>query len=150
MNKDPHCAEEYKQMLDEAAKMKVVSVPIGGPITMLKSSGEIREFSTGAVRDSGEGKSRMELLPLDLLMRVATWYGLGAAKYGDNNWRKGQPQSVVIGSLLRHLTKYINGDTDEDHLAALVWNTLSLMNSDVYYKDNKDICDLDNYIPKTK
>jgi len=111
----------------------------------LKSSGEIRNFATGAVRDSGEGKPRMELLPLDLLMRVSTWYALGAAKYGDNNWRKGQPQSVVIGSLLRHLTKYIKGDRDEDHLSAIVWNALSLMNGDEYFKDNKDVCDLESY-----
>lgn len=114
----------------------------------MKSSGIKREFSTGAVRDSGAGKPRMELLPYDLLMRVAAWYALGAEKYGDNNWRLGQPQSAVIGSLMRHLTKYMNGDTDEDHLSAIVWNALSLMNVDEYMADDPRVRDIVNYFPK--
>lgn len=109
----------------------------------MKDSGSKRVFATGAVRDSAEGKPRMELLPLDLLMkRLSPWYAEGAKKYKDNNWRKGQPQSAVLGSLLRHLTKWQMGMTDEDHLAAVVWNALSLLNADEYYKDNPAVCDI--------
>jgi hypothetical protein len=108
----------------------------------MKDSGKIRTFSSGAIRDSADGKPRMELLPFDLLERVAVWYGEGAKKYKDNNWRKGQPQSAVIGSLLRHISKYMRGERDEDHLAAIVWNALSLMNAEEYYSDNRDICDM--------
>jgi hypothetical protein len=108
----------------------------------MKSSGEIREFASGAVRDSATGKARMELLPYEFLMRVADWYGAGADKYGDNNWRKGQPQSAVVGSLSRHLAKYVMGMRDEDHLAAIVWNAFSLMNAEEYYGDNRDVCDM--------
>lgn len=107
----------------------------------MKSSGTKREFVTGAVRDSGEGKPRMGLLPFDLLARVAILYGEGADKYGANNWRLGQPQSAVVDSLLRHLTKYLMGMEDEDHLAAVVWNALSLMNVDEYMRDNPDVFD---------
>lgn len=107
----------------------------------MKSSGQVKQFSTGSVRDSSEGKPRMELLPYDLLERVAIWYGLGAEKYGDNNWRKGQPKSHVLGSLLRHMSKYMRGQTDEDHLAAVIWNALCLMNVDTYYSDNPAIND---------
>lgn len=107
------------------------------------SSGKQREFSSGSVRDFAADKSPMQLLPLDLLMeRVAPWYGLGAAKYGANNWRLGQPQSEVLGSLLRHLTKYIMGKKDEDHLAAVVWNALCLLDADQNHKDDKSICDI--------
>lgn len=116
----------------------------------MKSSGKIRQFSSGAVRDAADGKPRMELLPYDLLMRTSIWYGVGAEKYGDNNWRLGQPQSAVIGSLMRHLTKYMNGERDEDHLAAVVWNALSLMNSDEYYSDDPLICDISHYFPHPK
>lgn len=105
----------------------------------IKSSGQTRTFSTGAVRDSAEGKPRMELLPQDLLMRVATWYGLGATKYGDDNWKNGQPQKACAGSLLRHLAKYMLGYRDEDHLSAVVFNALSMMNVDMYFKDNPDL-----------
>jgi hypothetical protein len=107
----------------------------------MKSSGTKTHFASGAVRDSADGKPRMELLPLDLLARVATWYTLGAEKYGDNNWRKGQPKSHVMGSLIRHLTKYQMGMTDEDHLSAVIWNALSLMNVDEYHADNPTLND---------
>lgn len=115
-----------------------------------KSSDNQRIFATGAVRDSAEGKPRMELLPLDLLERVARWYALGAEKYKDNNWRKGQPQSAVVGSLMRHLSKFMKGMTDEDHLAAIVWNGLSLMNADEYHKDNPAVCDINGWFVDNK
>lgn len=114
----------------------------------LKTSGKIREFSSGSVRDSAEGKAPFELLPWDLMERVAIWYGLGADKYGRNNWRLGQPQSAVIGSLLRHLRKYILGYKDEDHLAAIIWNAFSLMNVDQYFSDNPDLADAGKDLPK--
>lgn len=108
----------------------------------INSSGKKRKFTTGSVRDDATGKPRMELIPYDLLMRVSVWYALGADKYGDNNWRLGQPKSAVMGSLLRHLTKYMMGMTDEDHLSAVIWNAFSLMNVDMYYKDNTDLNNL--------
>jgi hypothetical protein len=116
----------------------------------LKSNGAPREFSTGAIRDTQEGKSPMELLPLDLLERVAFHYGLGAEKYGTDNWRKGQPQSVVVGSIMRHLTKYRQGETDEDHLAAIIWNALSLLNVDEYMSDNPAVFDEFGRYPSRK
>mgnify|MGYP001809754145 CR=1 FL=1 len=105
----------------------------------IKFTGEIRRFSTGATRDSSTGKPRMELLPDDLLSRVATWYGLGAEKYGDNNWRLGQPQAACLGSLKRHLAKWENGDTDEDHLSAVIFNALSIMNVEMYHQDKPEL-----------
>lgn len=94
--------------------------------------GSIRNFSTGAVRDTAEGKPRMGLLPLDLLKRVAKHYQIGAEKYEPDNWRKGQPKDATMDSLLRHLESYRRGETDEDHLSAVVWNALSMMHVDEY------------------
>lgn len=108
----------------------------------LKSSGEKRKFATGAVRDSANDKPRMELLPLDLLMDLSDWYAAGAAKYGDNNWLRGQPQSAIVGSMLRHLTKLLRGDTDERHDLALVWNAIALQSTLKYHKDNPAVCDM--------
>lgn len=108
----------------------------------LKTSGSKTTFSTGAVRDDASDKPRMELLPLDLLMRVATWYTLGAQKYGGHNWRKGQSVSHCVGAILRHLTKWVMGERDEDHLSAIVFNALSIMNVEMYHFD-KDVNDLD-------
>jgi proteasome lid subunit RPN8/RPN11 len=46
----------------------------------------------------------------------------GAGKYGRHNWRKGQSLARAERSLERHLAAYMNGERDEDHLAALVFN----------------------------
>lgn len=97
-------------------------------------SGSQTTFSSGAVRDNPEGKPPMELLPMDLLARVSVHYGLGAKKYGANNWRRGQSVKHCIASVMRHLMKYQMGMEDEDHLSAIVFNVLSIMNVEVYHK----------------
>lgn len=94
---------------------------------MLKDSGNRREFETGAVRDMQEGKGRCDLLPACALLRLAKHYEAGARKYEDRNWEKGIPISVMIDSAMRHLLKYMDGQTDEDHLAAVAWNILGAM-----------------------
>jgi hypothetical protein len=108
----------------------------------MNEQAEKTQFSTGSQRDGLKGKPRMDLLPLDLLMRVADWYTQGAEKYGDHNWRKGQKVSHCVGSILRHLTKWVMGERDEDHLSAIVFNTLSIMNVEMYLSDNMDIYDI--------
>lgn len=108
----------------------------------------IRNFSTGAVRDTAEGKPRMGLLPLDLLKRVAKYYQIGAEKYEPDNWRKGQPKDTTMDSLLRHLESYRRGETDEDHLSAVVWNALSMMHVDEYLLREHPELDFEYKYPK--
>lgn len=93
----------------------------------LHDSGERRVFETGAVRDVVEGKGRCDLLPASSLLRLAKHYESGAKKYEDRNWEVGIPISVMIDSGLRHLLKYMDGQTDEDHLGAAAWNILGAM-----------------------
>lgn len=94
---------------------------------MLKDSGNRREFETGAVRDMQEGKGRCDLLPACALIRLSKHYEAGAVKYEDRNWEKGIPISVMVDSAMRHLLKYMDGQTDEDHLVAVAWNILGAM-----------------------
>ena len=103
---------------------------------------DITCFSTGAVRDDAKDKPKMDLLPWDMLPRLAKWYELGAQKYGKNNWRLGQNKSHTYASLMRHATKYFLGHDDEDHLSAIIWNAFSLMNVDENFKDNETLNDL--------
>lgn len=90
----------------------------------IKDSGTRRQFETGAVRDMQEGKGRMDLLPWCAIMRVARHFEAGAIKYGDRNWERGIPLSSFCDSAARHLAKFMDGQTDEDHLCAAAWNLL--------------------------
>lgn len=92
----------------------------------LPDSGERTVFETGAVRDMHEGKGRCDLLPACVLLRLARHYERGAVKYGPHNWTKGIPCHSFADSALRHLLKYMDGQTDEDHLIAAIWNLCGL------------------------
>ena len=98
-----------------------------------KDSGERQQFSTGMQRDVQTGKPRYDLIPVGALKRVADLYARGAEKYDAWNWTKGQPYSRAYASLIRHVMNWREGDRDEDHLAAVIFNAMALM----YYEDNK-------------
>lgn len=93
---------------------------------MIKDSGERTEFESGAVRDMHTGKGRFDLLPMCVLMRLAQHYEAGALKYSDRNWEKGIPAHSFADSAFRHLVKYMDGQNDEDHLIAAIWNLCGL------------------------
>ena len=95
--------------------------------TIIKDSGQRQEFSTGARRDTQEGKGRYDLLPFHAIERVAKIFEGGAKKYGDGNWRAGIPLRRYLDSALRHLCKAAQGQDDEDHFAQAVWNICCLM-----------------------
>jgi len=86
-----------------------------------------RKFETGAQRDSDIGKPRMSLIPHEELIRVMNHYRKGGEKYGMNNWKQGMTTAVLYDSAQRHLLKWWQGETDEDHLAAVAWNVLGAM-----------------------
>lgn len=87
-------------------------------------SGERTQFETGAVRDMHEGKGRMDLLPWAAIMEVSKHCEAGAKKYGEHNVDRGIPTSSLCDSGMRHLAKYLDGWTDENHLVAAAWNLL--------------------------
>lgn len=96
---------------------------------MIKDSGERRETITGAVRDRAVGKGRFDLLPKFALEGIARHFENGAIKYGDSNWEKGMPVSWFVDSLMRHTDKARRGQVDEDHVAALGWNALCMLDT---------------------
>ncbi len=103
-------------------------MPNQPPKPPLPDSGKREHFDTGSVRDSREGKGRFDLVMAgfpDALEEQAIHNEDGSAKYGDHNWRKGQPLMRYIDSAIRHLTKYTRGDTDENHRAAAIWNLMA-------------------------
>ena len=92
----------------------------------IKDSGDRTQFESGAVRDMHQGKGRFDLLPMCVLMRLARHYEQGAIKYSDRNWEKGIPAHSFADSALRHMVKYMDGQNDEDHLIAAIWNLCGL------------------------
>lgn len=93
----------------------------------VKDSGERRDFGTGSVRDVRTGKGRYDLLPPLVIKRLAQHYENGAVKYGDNNWKLGQPLSGFLDSGLRHGFNLLDLMVDEDHAAAAIWNFAAFM-----------------------
>lgn len=102
-------------------------------------SGHRREFDNGFVRDMSEGKGRMDLLPWRAIIELSKHCEEGAKKYGERNIDKGCPQHSLIDSAFRHLAKYINGERDEDHLRACLWNVAWALEQEVCRPEFQDI-----------
>lgn len=98
----------------------------------------MEEFETGAVRDTG-GKGRMDLLPWCALIRVSKHMEDALTHYPERNWEKGLPIHSMIDSAFRHLAKYVDGHTDEDHLCAAATNLLMAMWTEANRPEMQDI-----------
>lgn len=78
------------------------------------------------------GKLRVDLIPIAPLLELARVYTIGAAKYGDNNWRGGMEWGRVYGALIRHLWAWWQGEKldaedNQHHLASVIWGAMTLM-----------------------
>ena len=85
-------------------------------------------YSSGASRND-IGKIRLDLIPPEALLELGEVFGEGAITHGDDNWKKGMPNSVVVNHMLRHLLLYLKGDREELHMGkvmfgccVLIWN----------------------------
>lgn len=95
-----------------------------------KDSGKRKVFSTGMNRDTNESKLRYDLIiPLGvenhMLKRWAGLMARGAQKYTARNWEKAKTQEEYDRfreSAIRHFMQWFDGDTDEDHAAAVFFN----------------------------
>ena len=59
---------------------------------------------------------------MHLMQTLARHFEKGAKVYGERNCEKGIPEWSFRDSGLRHLSQYFNGENDEDHFAAALWN----------------------------
>jgi hypothetical protein len=92
----------------------------------LKDSGERETFATGAIREPNLDRGRYDLIPPIPLRNLAIHYERGARKYEDWNWARGLPLSRHLNSALRHLRQFQEGQRDEDHLSAVVFNVFAI------------------------
>lgn len=100
------------------------------------------QFTTGSKRDSREGKGRYDLMSPYTMRRLARHFENGAAKYGDRNWEKGQPVSRYADSAIRHIFNYLEGQQDEDHLAAAMWNIGAMIDHEERFEPGHAVFDL--------
>lgn len=99
----------------------------GNPASGISRDG-IPMVKTGdGIREDKTGKGRCDLLPMCSLLRLAKHFEKGNEDHPERNWEKGLPMHGYIDSALRHLFKYMDGSTDEDHLCAAAWNILCAM-----------------------
>ena len=93
-----------------------------------KDSGRRKEFSSGMRRDLDDDKPRYDLIPLDMLKRLAELYARGAKKYGDCNWQLANTEEEYKrfkASAWRHFVQWQNGEYDEDHATGAIWNIIA-------------------------
>lgn len=106
---------------------------------ILKDSGERDVFPTGAQRDNGDNKGRFDLFSGQGLLRLSRLYESGAIKYAPRNWEKGMNIGRYVDAAFRHLTKYMMGCDDEDHLAAVAWNVFCIMHHEEKLPETQDL-----------
>ena len=92
---------------------------------IVKDSGKRQEYESGMVRDTQENKPNYNLIDKDFLLRLANHLTKGAIKYGRGNWERAnsvEEMQRFQDSAFRHLMQWMNGETDEDHMAAVAFN----------------------------
>ena len=126
--------------------MKVAPIKISG--FEMKDKGKRTTFESGAKREVLQGKGRFDLVSPVMLARLAVIMERGAAKYSDRNWEKGMPLSRFVDSAYRHLTQYLFGQRDEDHVGQAIFNLMALLHTQAMIDNGKlpeSLNDLPNY-----
>lgn len=93
----------------------------------MKKTEKKQVFEGGATRS--EKAERRELIPASAITALGRRLALGAAKHGENNWRKGGEEfrKVTINHLLAHIFDYIeNGNTNDANTDAIICNAAFL------------------------
>lgn len=111
-----------------------IFAPPKGESFQIKDSGEREEHPGGFIREPDAEKidftylfeiEGVELIPEEMLRRLAAHMVKGAEKYEPNNWRKARGLSAVQRfrrSAARHMVQWFRGEIDEDHAAAITFN----------------------------
>jgi Domain of unknown function (DUF5664) len=105
-------------------------------------SEEVRITDPQTGGQKGQKLERYDLFPFDALDEIARVYGCGAKKYDDHNWLKGYKWGLSVQALLRHVSRFMQGEervppaapgepedptTGCHHLACAAWHCLTLI-----------------------
>lgn len=102
-----------------------------------KKTGGERKFLGGASRDMAVGKGAPQWMPTVALFLVSRIYENGNIQRdklngGDGNgdtrnWENGMPVGELLGSAVRHITRFQEGDRTEPHIPMAIWNLLNAL-----------------------
>lgn len=96
---------------------------------IIKNDNKIKTLTSGVMKDEGTDlKLRYDLIPHELLTRLAILYTNSAKKYPENNWRKASVEESKIykEAAWRHFIKWQNHlDREEDHAVQTIWNIIA-------------------------
>lgn len=70
--------------------------------------------------------------------RISERFMLGEKKYARGNWRMAKELQTYKESATRHLFQYLDGQDDEDHLAAAAVNLIILLDLEEVAKETQD------------
>ncbi len=101
-------------------------VNLEGPKFEVKDSGQRQQFESGMQRDVTDDKVRFDLVfDGPMLARYAAHLTKGAEKYEPRTWMKANSAEEMDRfrqSAIRHFMQWANGEVDEDHAAAVMFN----------------------------
>lgn len=112
------------------------------PDFVIKDSGKREEFISGMVRDTGDKPRFLRIFFGPMAERWAIHLHKGSKKYPDTgigipNWSLANGEMELQRfkeSALDHMIKWLRGDRDEDHAAAIFFN----VNGAEYVKNKLD------------
>lgn len=81
--------------------------------------GRNRTFTTGARRDTSQGKPRLDYLPWHALRSLGAYMLEKSERFGPCNYRRGMPLSELNASMLRHVADYQTAHDLDEEIAAL-------------------------------
>lgn len=110
----------------------------GVHFSLLKLVNTVRNFPTGAMRDTEEGKAHfVECLSFLAMARFGRYMLTCEGKYPPDNWRKGIPVKEYEQSMMRHIHKYFANkyegasfEPEVDHLSAALFNLRGILHEE--------------------
>lgn len=101
---------------------------------------DLTTYETGATRSADAEGVRYDLVPPEGVEAVARAMHVGAVTHGDNNWKKGLRNSILVNHAMRHIVEYMKeGNTTEDHIGHALANLMMLKWNEVNLPEFNDL-----------
>lgn len=101
-------------------------------------SGERQSFETGMVRDTQDGKPRIDLISPFFLKRLGMLLARWAMKYSARNRELWCDFQRLTSSMMRHATQWMEWDKSEDHLSAVCFNAMAIIHFQETWRTDLD------------